>query len=404
MGRRGRSERPPVRYSPAGALVAVLSLFVVALFVVLGFPPGSDVAPAAATGGSAPLRSAVSTANGSWVVLPIGELGDQSNTFWQLLYGGPGSSHWSVVTPEGVADNGGIVAGVSPVSADVGVLPSGLLRFSPLARSTDGGRTWSPALVPGALAERPDTLAAPPDVAGEALAVVGRSVLRSPSDLSSWSRTTSVSALGTTSPGCGATEIDAVAVAPDGTPLAATDCRRGGRVGIFSRVAGRWSATGPALGGRLRQASTEVLRLEPTGAQVTALVLATAAGRRSLVALWSAPHGRWTASAALALPSSSTVVSTALGATGTVAALEGGPGAAVPYTVKPGAGWSRLPTPPHGTVALAVGAPSAAGSDAGFDAFTVSQTRLGVYATSTADPAWVEVQSTRVPLSYGSSG
>ena len=87
-----------------------------------------------------------------------------------------------------------------------------------------------------------------------------------------------------------------------------------------------------------------------------------------------------------------------------MAALEGGPGAAVAYTVKPGAGWSRLPTPPHGTVALAVGTPSAAGGDAGFDAFTVADTRLGVYATSTAGPAWVEVQSTRVPLAYGSSG
>ena len=157
------------------------------------------------------------------------------------------------------------------------------------------------------------------------------------------------------------------------------------------------------MGGRLRQASTEVLRLEPTGAQVTALVLATVAGRRSLVALWSAPHGRWTASAALALPNSSGVISTALGATGTVAALEGGPGAVVPYTVKPGAGWSRLPTPPHGTVALAVGTPPATGGDVGFDAFTVSEARLGVCAISTTGAAWVEVQSTRVPLAFGSS-
>ncbi len=392
-----------------GAPMTLRCLFVVLCGVLLGvlcLPTGSAASaasPVAAPRGSAPLRSAVSTANGTWVVLPMGELGDPSNTFWQLLYAAPGSSHWSVVTPEGVADNGGIVSGVSPVSVDVGVLPSGLLHFSPLARSVDAGRTWSPALIPGALAERPDALAAPPDVAGEALAVVGRSVLRSPSDLSSWSRTTSVSALGTTSPGCGATEVDAVAVAPDGTPLAATDCRRGGRVGIFSRVAGRWSATGPALGGRLRQASTEVVRLEPTGAGVTALVLATVVGRRSLVALWSAPDGRWTASTPLALPNAATVVSTAVGANGTVAALEGGPGAVVPYTVKPGAGWSRLPTPPQGTVALAVGTPPATGGDVGFDAFTVSGIRLGVYTTSAGGPAWVEVQSTRVPLAFGSS-
>ena len=129
-------------------------------------------------------------------MLPIGELGDPSNTFWELLYAGPGSSHWTVVTPEGVADNGGIVAGVSPVSADVGVLPSGLLHFSPLARSTDGGRTWNSALLPGALAARPDALAGPAVVGGQARAVVGRSVLRATADLSSWSRATSVAALG----------------------------------------------------------------------------------------------------------------------------------------------------------------------------------------------------------------
>ena len=333
----------------------------------------------------------------------MGELGDPSNTFWQLVHAPSGSSRWSVVTPEGVADNGGIVAGVSPVSVDVGVLPSGLLRFSPLARSTDSGRTWNPAFLPGALAAFPDALAGSPDGGGPALAVVGRSVLSAPAALSSWSRTTSVAALGATWPRCGATAIDAVAVAPEGGPMAATDCRRGGRVGIFTHAAGTWSASGAVLGGRLRQSSTEVLRLEPTGEQDTALVLATADGRRSLVSLWSEPRGRWTESGALTLPSGSTVVSTALGGTGTVAVLVSGPRGVVPFTTKPGTRWSRLPAPPRGTIAVAVGNAETADTVGGFDAFTVSGTMLGVYTTTAADSAWARVESIRVPLAYGSS-
>ncbi len=408
---RGRPEDTPVTGSPAVARVAGLRLFVslclsalpglAALLAGACLAPGTATAAAPATRSDA-LRSAVSGASGTWVVLPMGQLGDPSNTFWQLVHAAPGSSHWSVVTPEGVADNGGIVAGVSPISVDAGILPSGLLRFSPLARSTDGGRTWNPAFLPGALAALPDALAGPPAGAGTALAVVGRSVLNASAGLSSWSRTTSVAALAATWPRCGATAIDAVAVTPDGVPMVATDCRRDGRVGIFTRARGTWSPTGPVLGGRLLKSSTEVLRLEPTAEQDAALVLATAAGRRSLVVLWSAPHGRWTESAALTLPSASTVASTAVGAGGTVAALVSGPGGVVPFTISPGTGWSRLPSPPRGSVAVAV-APQTGATVVGFDAFTVSGALLGVYTTTAAGSAWVEVQSIRVPLAYGSS-
>ncbi len=164
-----------------------------------------------------------------------------------------------------------------------------------------------------------------------------------------------------------------------------------------------WSPSGPALGGRLRQSSTEILRLEPTGAHDTALVLATVGGRRSLVALWSAPYGRWTVSAALTVPSGSSVLSTAVGATGSIAVLVHGRGGVVSFTTAPGTGWSRLPPPPRRSETVAVGTTSTAGGGGGFDAFTVSGTLLGVYTTTAADSAWVEVQSITVPLAYGSS-
>ena len=70
-----------------------------------------------------------------------------------------------------MADNGGITVAASPAGAvTVGFLPSFLLRFSPLARSTDGGTSWSSGLLPAPLAATPDALAEGP--AG-AFAVVG---------------------------------------------------------------------------------------------------------------------------------------------------------------------------------------------------------------------------------------
>lgn len=385
--------------------IAAFALLLVLCIGCLGGTVETSVPAAAAVPSPASfsLRSAVSNAGGAWVVVPMGELGDESNTFWQLVHAAVGSSHWSVVTPEGVADNGGIVAGVSSASADVAILPSGLLRFSPLARSTDAGRTWSPAFLPGALAARPDALAASPAEDGPALAVVGRSILSAPAGLSSWSRSTSVSALAAAWPGCGPTAIDAVAVAPDGDSLAATDCRRGGRVGIFTHTKALWSPSDAMLGGRLRRSSTEVLRLETTGSNETAVVLATDGARRSVAVLWSLPDGRWDQSAPLALTNGSTVVSTAVNASGAVAALVSEAGGLVPFTTTPGSRWSRLPPPPHGSVAVAVGTTGAGASETGFDAFEVSGTLLRVYTTNPAGTAWMAVQSIRVPLAYGSS-
>ena len=182
----------------------------------------------------APLTSAVSTSSDSWLMLPMGELSDPSNTFWQLLHAAPGSSHWSVVTPEGVADNGGLLVGTSGGSAVVGFLPSQLLHYSPLAQSIDGGATWSPQLLPAGLTARPDALAYS---AGGALAlIVGHKVLSAPPSLSRWSLLVTASRLARSFVGCGVTAIDAVAILPTGSPLVATGCRKG-VVGIFTKQA-----------------------------------------------------------------------------------------------------------------------------------------------------------------------
>jgi hypothetical protein len=353
-----------------------------------------------------PLESAVSTSSGSWVILPMGDLSDQDNTFWQLLHAAPGSSHWSLVTPPGVADNGGMAAGASGGSILVGVLPSRLLRFSPLSQSTDGGTSWGPIFLPSGLAPLPDALAyqgAPP---GGAIAVTGGGTraLAAPASLSSWSPLVSAAGLRRVSPGCGVMTLDAVAILPTGAPLVATDCR-GGRVGVFTRTAGSWQPSGFTLNGSLRGSATDVLRLAVNGSTTSALVSASQAGHRVLVALWRTDDAPWTASPPLAVTSGTSVLSTAVSTSGAFAVLMSGTGgrrAAV--EIAAGGLWIHLPGPPSRTTALAMpGSPETIDS-APVDAFTVDGGSLGVFALTPSGARWVRVQASQIPLAYGSSG
>ena len=366
-----------------------------------GFPKSADAGVV-----RPPLESAVSTSSGSWVILPMGDLSDPHNTFWQLLHASPGSSHWSLVTPPGVADNGGLAAGASGGSILVGVLPSRLLRFSPLSQSTDGGASWGPIFLPSGLAVLPDALAyqgAPP---GGAIAVSSGATraVAAPASLSSWSPLVSSTGLSRVSPGCGVTTLDAVAILTTGAPLVATDCR-GGRVGIFTRTAGSWQPVGLTLGRSLRGSATDVLRLAVTGSGMEALVSASRAGRRALVALWQTGGAPWSASPPLALAPGTSVLSTAVSSNDAFAALTGAKGrrAAVEITAR-GRLWTPLPGPPPRTTALALPASPETVDSVPVDAFTVDGGSLGVFTLTPSGTAWVRVQSSQVPIAYGSSG
>ena len=84
---------------------------------VVAPPPSATVAAATTT----PVRSTV--------VLAMGHLGDPANTFYELFERPTGRSAWTLVTPPGVADNGGLVVGLSPAGAlTAGFLPSGRSR------------------------------------------------------------------------------------------------------------------------------------------------------------------------------------------------------------------------------------------------------------------------------------
>ncbi len=335
----------------------------------------------------------------------MGVLSDPDNTFWQLLHTTPGSSHWSLVTPPGVADNGGLASGASGGSILVGVLPSRLLRFSPLSQSADGGASWSPVFFPTSLAVRPDALAYQGGLPGGAIAVSGggTQALAAPVNLSSWSPLVSATGLRRVSPGCGVTTLDAVAILPTAAPLVATDCH-GGRVGIFTRTAGSWHPIGSTLGGSLRGSATDVLRLVVTGSTTAALVSASWAGHRALVALWQTGGAPWTASPPLPLTSRMSVLSTAVGSGGTIGVLTGARGRRAAVVIAARGLWITLPVPPSRTAALAMPARPDTIDSVPVDAFTVDGGSLGVFTLTPSGTAWVRVQSSQVPIAYGSSG
>jgi hypothetical protein len=381
-------EGPGPRHGVAACAVALLLFFL------------SLSAPASAA--PAPLPGGTESVTGAWAVVPMGQLSEPANTFWQLLKGHPGSSAWSVATPEGVADNGGLVAASSGAEVVVGFLPSQLLRYSPLSVSEDGGTTWNPAYLPGALAARPDVLTVGPS---GALAIVGTTVLQAAPSLRTWSRLVSLAGLRATGSRCAPGALDAVAFASSGAPMVATSCLHGGWVGLFTHSSAGWTPASVVLPGRLRLATTSVLTLSAGAGPTTALVVARSARGNEVLALWESASGAWSASAPLPIPSGSSLRSAAAGSGGAMTVLVASTRAKSVYQVLPGGPWARFPSPPAGTVAIAstlLSSPTF-GSIAA-DAFVVDGAELRVFALTPAGSKWVVVQTTQVPLAYGSSG
>ena len=372
--------------------------------VTLSFLAVLTVAGVDGTGAATdlPLPAAIETPDDSWVVLPMGQIGNQVNTFWQLLHAAPGSSHWSVTTPQGVADNGGLVtaAGLATTSTTVGFLPSQQLRFSPLSVTTDAGRTWSAAFLPGALAARPNALASGPD---GSLAIVGATVLHRPLNSPTWSRLVSLAALRRLAPQCAARTLDAVAVTSTGAFLVGVACR--GRLDVFASPDGKWQLERAPLPGDWNDANTTILRLQAGDTQTTVLASATRNGHRALFALSQAGSEGWHASAPLPIRADSTVWATAVGSGGALSVLLRSRQNESVDEITPGGSWVTLPAPPRGAVALAWVTPDTTSFGATtLDVFAVvGGTNLHVFALTPAGAKWVGAQTLQVPLPYGSS-
>jgi hypothetical protein len=360
---------------------------------------GSAAGPVGTSAGSAVqppfLATSVVTPTGTWAVVVMGGSAASYNNFWQLFVRPAGTGSWRLVTPPGVASNGGlVVASPGAGSLVAGFRPSQDLSYSPLATTRDNGAAWSPGLLDAPLADVPDALAIAPGT-GRLLALLagGQAELSGPGG-TGWARLVSQRQLAG-SPGaarCGLRGLAAVSFGISGVPMVAGSCGRPGIVGVFAQAGGMWQLAGPALPVADAGASVTVLRLTTT-ARATVALLAIGRGRAARLAVATLTAGHWSLSPPLPL-NGSAPASASIGPAGTAVLLT--PRRA--ETVTPGGSWRPLPPPPAGTAVLA---PGAAG---GWEALTVHQTRLTVWRLAPGARGWVAGQVIRVPIVFGSSG
>jgi hypothetical protein len=387
---------------------------------------GSQTAPVTAPAlrvQTAPLSTSLVTPQGTWAVTVMGGSAADENNFWQLFVRPAGATRWSLVTPQGVADNGGLVAAAGDeqgASLVVGFRPSQGLAFSPLATSSDTGQHWTPGLLDADLADVPGAMAVAPS--GQTLALLHDGGIEAAASAAAatagqWSRLTTLSALAASTPGrgCGLVAVNAVSFGPNNVPMAAGSCVRRGVAGVFADRGGAWQAAGPVLPAGFGGDQVQVLGLARTAGGNAALLVAGT----SLLAAWS-DGGRWTVSAPVAAAgdepgnepgNEQSVSASGFGPGGSVWVLSGGGRAEA--IGGPGGSWQALPPVPAGTQVLvpagsqvlapagtATRAPGS-GSSA-YDALAVAGSRLTVWRLAAG--AWAQVQVINVPITYGSSG
>jgi hypothetical protein len=360
---------------------------------------------------TAPITTAFVQGGDTWLVVPMGDLSQLVNTFWQLFVRTPTGAGWVLVTPPGVSDNGGLVITAGP---DDGLLAGFLanldLVFSPLSLTTDGGQKWMAVYFPDGLARLPDALGG---TIGDTTAGLGSSgrvgLLETGADLSSvssWRPAITAAQLGRSAAGarCGVVRLTATAVALDGDPLLGASCGHRGVVGLFDVAAGRVTAVAFPRPSTLAGATFSVLRLVETTTGVAVLLGARErSGRTVLVAGWLPTSGQpFAPSAPLAVPRGAKLLASGTTPGGGLFVLLQPLGASAPEladvsasgTAEPS--WVVPPPPPRGTL-------GAAFSPGRIDAVTVHSSTLIDYVFDETSSTWVRAQVVHVPIQYGSS-
>jgi hypothetical protein len=399
------------RRGPAALAVVVIAAMALAA-CGSAHPAARQSADRPASRPAPTLATSLAGADGtSWAVVDMGGSAVSFNNFWELFARPAGGSDWKLVTPAGVASNGGLV--MTQTGSDTvvtGFRPSQDLTFSPVAASADVGAAWSqqPPLSPG-LANDPSALAG--SSAGRLLALTDAGDVDSGAGAgATWTRLTTLSALAASAAGraCGLTALTAVAWTPAGVPLVAGDCSKPAATGIFTESSGTWQAAGPVLSGVAARAGADVLGLATTAGRTTAILAVGGRASTAVVAAWSADGGAdWTVSpvlrtATLAAGARPSVSFFADGSAGFVFAAPAGeaPGSRA-YTIGWQAGrWDTLPQLPARSAPgqLATLAETADGAP---QALVVSGGTLGVWQLGSGQ--WAPVQTVRITIPYGSS-
>jgi len=344
------------------------------------------------------LATTLTTAGATWALVPMGHLDDPLNTFWQAFALPNSRGKWTLVTPAGVADSGGLVAAdAGSGGVVIGFRPSQALSFSPLAISTDGGTSYTPDLLTGALAELPDSLAVSPT--GDAAAVVdaGSTVLRRLAGTGPWQQFATRTSIAASALGraCGVRSVTAVAETTAGTYLGLA-CSRSGTVGLVQDTAAGLQPAPIALPAALASAQVDVIRLTSAGGGVTALLRLDVGGATSYALAWTNPrHPTWTLTPAIS--GRGPLASTTIWAGG--AALLTGDSATdrqLDLIGVNGLSWTSLPPPPAGTVAVAVTGPRV-------DALAAGETKFTAYTLNHITRLWSLTQVINVVLPYGSA-
>jgi hypothetical protein len=391
-------------------LVAVVATAVVLVAaVVMGNRLDRPTRTASAVGAAAvtiPLTSSMTTAGADSVVLPMGDLHDPTNTFWELFVRPSSGPSWVLRTPPGVADNGGLsISLASNGYLGAGFMPSALLKFSPLAASTDGGHTWLPGELPGPLPPVPNALAV--DGAGSGVALISgasQSVVAGTGNLSTWKPLRPPPTSASTGAGCSVDAVSAVATTGQGSAYLGLGCTKNGRIGIEAPGTGTdtsWQDVGPRTAG-VSSGSTAVLRLEGTSTGLAGLAEVATGSTHSVIAFWGdGQPGHWAESPSAPVPAGWSLMATGVGGgtgnQGSSVLLASGRSRRVEVMTGPGGEWRTLPDPPEGTSAVT-------GLAGEVDAFVASGASLTVWSLPTGDSAWRQVTSITVPIQYGSSG
>ncbi|MGA3351819.1 MAG: hypothetical protein ABSD85_01375 [Acidimicrobiales bacterium] len=394
LSRSGRANRHRVVVLMLGAIAGAV--------VLAGASSASGAGALTPPPGRAPLQASMTTSSGTWVDLAMGDLAQLANTFWQVLYLEPGGSRWSLVTPPGFADNGGLVSVQVGPSLLTGFMASQQIGFSPLASSSDGGKRWAPGVITSPLAVVPDALAALPD--GRVVALTGKpatAVLSDSGGLSSWQRTASGRHL-ETSPGgraCGVTALTALAVSPGGQLLVGTSCARTGEVGIFEQSATGWRLAGPSLPSAGSARVTSVLRLRSFDGGVSALIATSSGGHTELFGTRLAGRAGWSKPVGLALGGNAQLSASGISADGGLVVEVAGAGGLVAEVLGPGErAWTELHRLPPRTAAVCF-------EEGGrIDALAVDHSQLTIYRLAKSGSDWQRAQEMQVPIQYGSSG
>jgi hypothetical protein len=424
FGRRRVAAGPPTRgwAAPSLLLICLLASGLAACGSSGGSGSGS-----ATQALSTPLATSLSSAGGSWALLPAGASSGEEH-FWELLHRDAGSSRWSLATPPGVQDNGGLAIAAADNTLLAGFLPSYNLHFSPLALTTNGGTSWTPTPVPlpSGLTGGPDSLALGSGGTTYALLasdggeiVVGntrggewrslttaRALAATPAAPSRIPRTTGANPRTPTTPhtpttplarGCGLTSISAIAsLSPEGV-LAGGVCTKAGQIGAYAYTHGSWRAAAPPTPAALRGIPSRVLWLTSTGATTLTLVDFPSSSQNTLLAAWSTDGGhRWAESPPLMMGAREDLIAAGPAPHDQAFLLLSTPQGNRLRIGAPATPWRATPRPPEDTATVVVG------SHGEIDALTTHVYNIADWRLAGTPGAWQRVGTLHVSVSTSS--